>query len=181
MFQTQIYQEPNVPAELKATRTFLAKALPNPSGGGFIAQWAAPGFAPRIVFDAATGGTAVFETKRDAEAEARRVLFNSLNSAPPPRARAFVPNSPGPQQDVLFQKMGAGEFAAKMAEADITIPEMAFIWGTKPERVDNWIKGIDAVPFAMHWVLPLLAKEEVYDTAMNASEHHIEIRPRKAR
>jgi hypothetical protein len=180
MFQLQDHQEITVPAELKASRHYIAEAVPNPSGDGYIAQWAAPGFVPRPVLDTSTHQPSVFDTEREAEAEARRVLFNSLNSASAPRSRAFVPNRPGPQQDVLFQKMAAGDFAAKLADADITIPELAFIWGTKPERVDNWIKGIDAVPFAMHWVLELLvADQNNFEEAMNAAAKHVEIKQRK--
>lgn len=164
------------PPDQAIAKSYVAKAVPN-GHGSYFAIWAAPGMRPDYIY--AEDEPEVFSDEWQAEAKARQVLFEALNSRPAQRPRAYLPNTPGPQRDVLFKKMTAAEFAAGIAEAGVTVQELAFIWGTNPQRIDNMRKGIDAVPFPLRWILPLLANDEILSAAMDAAEAHTEIRQRK--
>lgn len=150
-------------------KRYIAQAMSAP-GGAFHAMYAAPGRTPALVFE----GTEpqLFSTADDAEAKARQVLFDALN-ARGSSTSAFIPNQPGPRRNISFNKMTGAEFAALRAECDLTVAEVAFLWGTTPERVDRWESGADAVPFPLHWALRLLAEDQNYDAAMEIAEQHV--------
>ncbi|WBU27559.1 hypothetical protein OOZ54_12725 [Rhodopseudomonas palustris] len=155
-------------AELNVAKRYIAQAVPLGDGGRqFRAIWAAPGQVPNFVYEG--DDPEIFLTAEDAEAKARKVLFEALNTRRPAR-QAYVPNQPGLRRAVKFLKMTGEEFAVAQTEADLTDAEIAFAWGTTPDRVVRWKSGADAVPFAMHWVLPLLKNDKNYEFVLDVAE-----------
>jgi hypothetical protein len=151
-------------------KAFVAQAVDR-GDGTFNAIWASPGLIPDYVYEGKD--PEIFHHPELAEAKARKVMFDALNSRAPAARRAYVPNQPGQRQDVTFEKMSAAEFAQALALAEITKPEMAFLWGTRPDRVDGWTVGKDNPPFPMWWVLHLLRDPTVFDRVMNIAEQHV--------
>ncbi|NEV75496.1 hypothetical protein DYI24_00170 [Rhodopseudomonas sp. BR0C11] len=154
--------------DLNVAKRYIAQAVPlGEDPCQFNAIWAAPGQVPNFVYEG--DDPEVFSTADDAEAKARKVLFEALNARRPAR-QAYVPNQPGLRRAVKFLKMTGEEFAVAQAAADLTDAEIAFAWGTTPDRVVRWKSGADAVPFAMHWVLPLLKDEKNYEFVLDVAE-----------
>lgn len=120
----------------KPARSFIAHAVPNPAtGSGFIAEWAAPGMTPRTVLDTASGLPSEFQTEREAEAEARRVLFNVLNGGFRDKNKLAA-----------YDKLTGPELAVLLAENDVSPTWFAFIMATNYARVMDWISGAQDVP-----------------------------------
>jgi hypothetical protein len=137
----------------KPARTFIARAVDAP-GGGYNAIFAGPGMLPALVMKygdpdqpAAAEDPEWFKTKADAEARARKVLFDALNSRPRTNSSTMrYPTMPGP------------DFAAELREVGLSPGEIAHLWGTNQDRVQtDWIDEASntRVPFPMWWVLEL--------------------------
>lgn len=140
--------------ETKPARNFVAKALPR--GDGFVAQWAAPGLIPRIV----TGiydEPAVYQTAAGAEAEARRVLFNALNSGPVNGTKNKM---------AAYETMSSTNFANLMSDVDISPAWFAYIMATNFARVKDWMTGAQTVSHAARVMLEIFKQHpEAMDTA----------------
>src|SRR4051812_44226537 len=89
---------------LKPAARYIATAVAHPNGQ-FLAQWAAPGMIPAYAQNR-NYGPLLFDTVEEAEAEARLVLFEALNS----RRR----DTSKPER---YRKLTGPEFAVKLAEA----------------------------------------------------------------
>jgi DNA-binding transcriptional regulator YiaG len=157
------FSEIEVPKELKPAKSYVANAIPNPNGDGYLAQFAPPGLIPRIVLNSADNSPAVFSRERLAEAEARRVLFNMLNSGPP---RESVTKD----KLAAYQKLTGPEFAILLAEIDVSPTWLAFIMATNYQRVMDWISGAQDVPHTARVILEIFKRHpEAIDTAEEAT------------
>lgn len=127
-------------------RTYVARAVENPEGEGWLAEFGYPGvMIDYFVFD---GDPAIFMTKDEAEFTALRALRDTLN------ARGSFRES---RRDIS-QKLTGDQFAQELGLTDITPSEWATMWGTKQDRVMQQIEGVQEVPFAARWILPVLRK-----------------------
>lgn len=151
MLDLQNAPEIELPQELKPAKTYIAKAKPNPRGSGYVAQFAPPGLIPRIVEDSATGRPSVFTTEREAETEARRVLFNMLTSGPP---RENVTKD----RLAAYEKLTGAEFAVLLAENEISPTWFAFIMATNYQRVMDWISGAHDIPHTARVMLEIFKR-----------------------
>jgi DNA-binding transcriptional regulator YiaG len=115
------------------------------------------------VLNSATGTPEVFTGQREAEAEARRVLFNMLNSGPPRETAT---------KDKLaaYEKLTGPEFAVLLSEIDVSPTWFAFIMATNYPRVMDWISGAQDVPHTARVLLEIFKRHpEAIDTAEEAT------------
>lgn len=145
MIGSSPFPESPLPKDLKPAVRYVAEAIPT-SGGKFYARFAPPGLVPRIVEDAFSRKPAEFETAREATAEARRVLFEALNSAPRETSKSKL---------AAYAKLSGPEFAVLLAEVDISPTFLAFIMATNYQRVLDWISGAQDVPHTARVLLEI--------------------------
>jgi hypothetical protein len=166
--------------QARPARSYIARAIPA-RGGGFYAQWAAPGLIPDLVYDRRPipntgelrdGGPLVFEHENAATATAMATLFNALNS----RKRVTSP-------DMRYAKMWGPDFAAELSDTGLTVSEFALLWGTFPDRIlSDWIDEASprGVPFPMWWVLELLKDPATRQKALEIAAKHVQPRSPRA-
>lgn len=145
-----------------------AKRLPSIDGVGvryFHAVFGFPGGRVDYVRDA-LDTPAVYPDHETAENEARRVLIEALNS----RSRF---NS----KREISTKMTGDEFAAELAETGIPLTDFAQMWGTKQDRVVQWIQGEAEVPFPLRWVLKMLRRPEAVEQARSIVAENVSYKP----
>jgi len=117
------------------------------------------------------GPPQVFPTEAAAEAEARRVLFEALNTRNEIKKRANT-------KPEISIKMTGDEFAVALAEAEIDPKDIAQMWGTSVERIISWLEGEQDVPFPLRWVLPLLRLPGAKELAMGIVEANVNFKPK---
>ena len=132
-------------ARTKPCQSYIARGVESEDGDGWIAEYGFPGGYIRAVLDGAD--PVLFVTKDDAEIAAHRVLVASLNSRPRINNRKEI-----------SRKLSGDEFAHELGLTDIFPGEWATMWGTKQDRVMQQIEGVQEVPFAARWILPVLRK-----------------------
>lgn len=144
-------------------RRYIA-ACTRAQGGGFHAIFGFPG--GRVDFVMEGDERAHYATQIDAENEARRVLIEALNS----RTRFK-------DKREVSSKMTGDEFAAELAETGIPLSDFAQMWGTKHDRVVQWIQGEAEVPFPLRWILRLLRKPEAVENARAIVAENVSYKP----
>lgn len=159
---------PMPPAAQKPAKKFLAVAVH--AGGGFLAQWAAPGLIPDYVRDYSTRTQnpppLVFESEDAAEFAALRAMRNAMND----RKRS----GSGKTKDVHFDKMTGGELAVAIAEVPgMDFELMADLCGYTLDYLNQIIDEMKSVPFIMRWAVPLLARHDNLDFAIQAAAKHM--------
>jgi hypothetical protein len=126
-------------------RTYVARAVENPEGEGWLAEFGYPGVQVDFVeFD---GDPAIHMTAEAAELVALRALRDSLN------ARHLIK-----ERKEISRKLTGDEFAHELGLTDIFPSEWATMWGTKQDTVMQQIEGTKEVPFAARWILPVLRR-----------------------
>ncbi len=144
----------------KPARSFVARAIPSEHIGEYFAQWAAPGMVPRLLADHG-GENSVFYSAEAAEAEARRVMFDALNSG---GARTDT------NKQAIYKKLTGPEFAVLMSHANVSPTWFAYIMATKPQQVIDWMTGGREVPHdAVVMLMVLAAHPAAIDTAEDAT------------
>ena len=150
--------------EAKPAVTFVATAIPLPDGR-YLAQYAAPGLVPSYVTVGNPPVPKVFQESWDAENEARKTLFNTLNRARRPIVKRVDAAGNVTERRVLRvkrerqKKLTGREFAIKLAEAGLTPTFMAFLYGTSPDRVMKWIDGIEDIPHPVNVLLEIFKSD----------------------
>lgn len=146
-------------------RRYVAEAVELHGGWkGWGARFGFPGGSVDWVYDG--DSPQVFRSQEDAENAARRVLVESLNS----RTRFK-------DKREISTKMTGDEFAAELAEAGIPLSHFAQMWGTKHDRVVQWIQGEADVPFPLRWVLCLLRKPRAVEEAQAIVAENVSYKP----
>lgn len=130
--------------DLKPARRAIAKALPNRNGPGYVAQWATAGLPPALL-KLPDGSVKAFTDTASAEFAAMQKVLEAINN----RRRSREPSHTVP--------MHPNDFAADLANLEITLAEFAALYGVKPERVVGWINRERDVPHAARVMLALLA------------------------
>jgi hypothetical protein len=126
-------------------RSYVARAVENDKGNGWLAQFGYPGVSLAYVLEG--DEPAVYASEIEAELMALRVLRDSLNAR-----KTF-----GDRREIS-RKLTGDEFAHELALTDIFPGEWATMWGTKQDRVMQQIEGVQEVPFAVRWILPVLRR-----------------------
>lgn len=126
-------------------RTYVASPVENPEGEGWLAEFGYPGVPVAFVLEG--DAPAVYATESEAELMALRVLRDALN------ARKLFKD-----RKEISRKLTGDEFAHELGLTDIFPGEWATMWGTKQDRVMQQIEGVQEVPFAARWILPVLRK-----------------------
>lgn len=137
--------KPMHPAKL-----YIAKAV-RARGGGWLAQWAAPGQIPRFVLKGDLPEE--FKSAADAEAAAAICLVDALNSRPRGTWK----------MDREF--MGGAELSRRCGEVGIGPADFALIFGSRHDRVLDMFSGSREPPFAVWWALELFKDEKALATA----------------
>ncbi|MBX3579890.1 MAG: hypothetical protein KF723_22030 [Rhizobiaceae bacterium] len=146
-------------------RTYVARAVENEAGKGWLAEFGYPGVPVDYVLD--DEQPAVYATKEAAELMALRVLRDSLNAR-----KTF-----GDRREIS-RKLTGDEFAHELGLTDIFPSEWATMWGTKQDRVMQQIEGVQEVPFAARWILPVLRKfPGALEYAQKIVAEHTSIKP----
>lgn len=153
----------NAPILRRYVAEAVAATLPQP-GRGFHARFGFPGGVVDFVRNGEA--PALYTTARDAENDARLVLFEALNS----RQRF------GSKRE-LSSKMTGDEFAAELAETGIPLSDFAMMWGTKQETALAWIQGEKEVPFPLRWVLQLLRDPVAVERVQKIVESNVTYKP----
>lgn len=148
-------------SDMKPSKNYIAKAVQDRARRVWYAQWAAPGLTPRYVLDGES--PQIFQTSGTAEVAAMRTLYDALNAT---RIQKWSGRR---------ELMPPEEFAARLAEANISIADAAIIFGSRPERIMEMIRGIRQVPFFAWWALDLFRDDQeladrVFDIALNHTD-----------
>jgi DNA-binding transcriptional regulator YiaG len=155
MLTRPISSEFSVANEPKPARRFVAQAIP--FGSKFMAQWAAPGMIPNYVDD---GGSAkIYEEAGAAEDDARRILFEALNSG--------IHRDPSRSKLAAYEKMTGPELAVALADLDVSPTWFAFIMATNYQRVIDWMTGAQDIPHTVRVMIEIFKRDPA---AMDAAE-----------
>ena len=169
----------------KPAKQFLFEAVPT-GDGRYWARWAAPGMIPDYVIDYSDGDTAadhdlreVFDTEDDAEHRALWVMFSAMNARYKRDSMGRVVSG----KNVRHTVPTGAEAAAMMRDANINPSELAHLWGAKTTDVGlEWVDGVRPVPFAMWFVIPLLADPKVREFVFKTvAEYTTPRNPQEAR
>lgn len=115
---------------------------------GYVSWWAAPGHHPGIVKDPKTKDVQVFDNQAIAEIFGWRRMAEALNR---PRVLA----SKGQGKPERYRKMSHLEFSQELADVELTPTFFAYLYGTSPKRVIDWIDGVEDVPHPVRLMLAL--------------------------
>lgn len=149
-------------AELIPAKTYIARA--KPLGGRYHALFAAPGLLPDV--SRYPSGEAVeFATAEEAEIEAMRALFSSLNAPRQELKGASVRAAGKPA------KISSSDFAVALRVLGISPAQFSVIYGTSMNRVMQWIDGADEVPHPIRLLLVLFQRDRAnIEAAMAAAQ-----------
>jgi len=112
---------------------FGVSIKPDRNGGGYIAEYYAPGLVPEAVKE--NGKVAIFPDKASAELAAYRVRDTILNT---PRRYSDVKSN---AKNGRYDRLTGPEFAALLQETGITLTLFSEIYGTTMKRAFSWIDG----------------------------------------
>lgn len=138
-------------------KLYVANAIPT-DGGGWLAQWAAPGQIPRYVLDG--DKPEIFDDEADAEYAAAICLVDALNARP--RGNWKV--------DREF--MDGAELSRLCGEIGIGPTDFALIFGSRQERVLDMFSGSREPPFSAWWALELFKTPSLLDKAKKIAREH---------
>lgn len=134
----------------KPADTYLAEPMKLGVRNGAVtyeAIWAIPGLIPAYV-EERNGERIVFPGWSEAKTGAVYAIFHTLISRVERRTNGKA---------MRHEKMTPEEFAIALAKLGIEPTDFANLWGSRRDRVMDWIDGKQPVPFPMWWVMDLLA------------------------
>lgn len=146
----------------KPSKRFFAKALPA-NGGGFHAQYAAPGLVPGYVM--LGGEKEVFNTEFEAHFAAQKTLIEILQS-----------RLDRPEYRARYKMTTANELSEALDNADITAQRFSWLSGSVPKRVMGWLDGTFDIPHNVYMLALLLADEDVEERVANWTDERTEDR-----
>ena len=163
----------------KPAKQFLFDVVPT-GDGKYWAQWAAPGMIPDYVRvyteDSKLEEREVFDTEEEAEHRALWVMFRAMNARYKRDSMGRVVSG----KNVRHIVPTGAEAAAMMHDADIKPHKLAHLWGSKTTDVGlEWVDGVRPVPFAMWYLIPLLADPKVREFIFNTVAEYTKPRIRQ--
>jgi DNA-binding transcriptional regulator YiaG len=112
---------------------------------GYVPAFRYPGKDERERVLDETGRPKIEQYEGDAYAEAGLALCRALNG----RSRSKTSRG--------YQRLDGAEFAGLLGDAGVTPAEFAIIFGTRTDRVVDWLDDVEDIPHAARTLLALLA------------------------
>ncbi|MCW5697347.1 MAG: hypothetical protein KIS96_11530 [Bauldia sp.] len=126
----------DMPPPAKPSRRYFVRSVP--VRDGFLGEFTFPGKDVQRVHPE---DGPLFDDDRYAVAAAGEALCDALND----RTRGTLKHG--------YQRMGGAEFAAALADLQITPAEFAILYGSVHKRVMDWIDGNEEIPHPVRILL----------------------------
>ncbi|MCZ4270749.1 hypothetical protein [Maritalea porphyrae] len=143
----------------KPAKRFFAKAMPA-NGGGFHAQYAAPGLVPGYVM--VGGQRQKFNTEFEATFTAQKVLIEVLQN-----------RIDAPELRDKYQLASANELSEALDNADISPQFFSWLTGARPRTVLGWLDGSMVIPHHAFLLSQLGVDQATLDTMEEITKSRI--------